>query len=453
MLGWLKKHGAQFPDLSLKFYTTDYRGVHAKKQIQADQEILLVPHEVIMTTDKARESAIGRAIAASDGQVRSTHSWLAAMLLQEKYNPNSFWKPYIDCLPVHYRNMPIFFDNDELQELQGSFTLEMIQNRKISLKMEYDAIAKFCPEFARFHHLDFVWARLAVITRIFGFEIGTYKTDGLVPMADMLNHKRPHETMWTFDNSKNGFTITSTKRLLKGAQIFDSYGRKCNSRYFVNYGFALDSNEDNQVAMNFSIPSGDPLSGIKAKILKANQRTWQIPFDHRERVAARCLSWLRVVHADAGELQSIMEMDEKEIKTLKALSPRNEAAVLAHIGEEAARTLRGFRTTLQQDNELLEDKKNALTMNIRNCVVMRRGEKEVLTAYINLAPMAQNWARTGVKDTDFKALKKDFVKDIQNRGHEPSFEWRLENYVKETWYPLFTGQSVTWEETSNAHED
>ena len=67
----------------------------------------------------------------------------------------------------------------------------MISNRKISLKMEYDAIAKYCPEFAKFHHLDFVWARLAVITRIFGFEIGTYF---------FLKHYKKHPKICTSTN-------------------------------------------------------------------------------------------------------------------------------------------------------------------------------------------------------------------------------------------------------------
>jgi len=38
-----------------------------------------------------------------------------------------------------------------------------------------------------------VWARLVVITRIFGLNIDGKKTDGLVAYADMLNHKRPRE--------------------------------------------------------------------------------------------------------------------------------------------------------------------------------------------------------------------------------------------------------------------
>ena len=39
-------------------------------------------------------------------------------------------------------------------------------------------------------------------------------------------------------------------------QVYDSYGRKCNSRFFVNYGFALDDNEaDNEGLLCLSIIS------------------------------------------------------------------------------------------------------------------------------------------------------------------------------------------------------
>lgn len=64
--------------------------------------------------------------------------------------------------------------------------------------------------FADRHTLnDFIWARTVVITRVFGFSMNVpstttrsgfmpYKTDGLVPMADMLNHKRPRESTWMY---------------------------------------------------------------------------------------------------------------------------------------------------------------------------------------------------------------------------------------------------------------
>ena len=102
---------------------------------------------------------------------------------------------------------------------------------------------QYVPSFAQYELDEFIWARLVVITRIFGLTINGVKTDGLVPMADMLNHKRPRQTKWTFDDERQGFTITSISALQRGDQVFDSYGQKCNSRFFVNYGFALEENE------------------------------------------------------------------------------------------------------------------------------------------------------------------------------------------------------------------
>jgi hypothetical protein len=74
-------------------------------------------------------------------------------------------------------------------------------------------------------------ARSVVITRIFGLMINGTKTDGLVPMADMLNHKRPRETSWQYSDAKGAFTITALQSLSQGAQIYDSYGRKVRDAF------------------------------------------------------------------------------------------------------------------------------------------------------------------------------------------------------------------------------
>jgi len=449
LLKWLKDGGSKFPHLELKYYTVDYRGVHARKRLNANQLILQVPLPLIMTSDVAKASDIGQKIRASGCQIRSSHSWLACFLLQEKYKPDSFWKPYIDTLPQHYRNMPIFFEEDELAELKGSFTIKMIEDRKISLKLEYDNICKHVPEFSRFHYLEFFWARLAVITRIFGFEVNKRKTDGLVAMADMLNHKRPNETSWHFDQGLNSFTITTTKRLLKGGQVFDSYGRKCNSRYFVNYGFSLDTNEDNQVAMFFQLPKPAPEAGekehmayqLKAKFVGTHTRRFQIPFEHKERVTRKCVSFLRVCYADMDELLPLAKL--KSLEKIDPISIKNEYKVMKAIAAQARQVLQGFSTTLDEDNEKLQSQE--LTMNVRNCVLMRRGEKEVLHAYIDLEKTLDD-----VIEFDNRSLRKYLSRHVFNKGSEPSFAWRKEMYFDELWVPLLNGVKKELEEMNNS---
>ena len=131
--------------------------------------------------------------------------------------------------------------------------LGKIAERRESLRAEYEELMRHAPVAALLGGGDecplehFVWARNVVVTRIFGLVVGGRKTDGLVPLADLLNHRRPRETKWAYDDATQGFIITSLRALEGGAQVHDSYGRKCNSRFFVNYGFALEENVDNEV--------------------------------------------------------------------------------------------------------------------------------------------------------------------------------------------------------------
>ncbi len=71
------------------------------------------------------------------------------------------------------------------------------------------------------------------------------KTDALVPIADMLNHRVPRHTSWFYCDHRGGFVIQSLREMGVGGEVFDSYGQKCNSRFLLNYSFVLNSNMHN----------------------------------------------------------------------------------------------------------------------------------------------------------------------------------------------------------------
>ena len=79
--------------------------------------------------------------------------------------------------------MPIFFGAELIHELKGSFTLGKIQDRLDSLKCEYNNLCDNVEAMKAYTLQEFTWARLAVITRIFGLVIRGLKTDGLVAYA------------------------------------------------------------------------------------------------------------------------------------------------------------------------------------------------------------------------------------------------------------------------------
>ena len=50
--------------------------------------------------------------------------------------------------------------------------------------------------------------------------------------------------------------------------VFDSYGRKCNSRFLLNYGFIVEENDANEVAITIQINRSDPLFQIKEDMIQ-----------------------------------------------------------------------------------------------------------------------------------------------------------------------------------------
>jgi hypothetical protein len=56
-----------------------------------------------------------------------------------------------------------------------------------------------------------------------------------------------------------------------GSQVYDSYGQKCNHRFLLNYGFAVEDNREmdgfcpNEVPIQLSVNPNDPLYLAKVK--------------------------------------------------------------------------------------------------------------------------------------------------------------------------------------------
>lgn len=110
-------------------------------------------------------------------------------------------------------------------------------------------------------------------SRIFGITVDGVKTDGFVPYADMLNHKRPRQTIWYYDDDKKGFVIEACEDIQRGDIVYDSYGKKCNSRFFLNYGFINYPNDADEVPIHISLDKDDSGYEIKCNLLAGHMRS------------------------------------------------------------------------------------------------------------------------------------------------------------------------------------
>ena len=70
----MKEGGADISKLELRYYSPNYRGVHAKHHIKQGERILFVPVEQMLTWDYARDhSSIRTVIDGIEDQIFKEH--------------------------------------------------------------------------------------------------------------------------------------------------------------------------------------------------------------------------------------------------------------------------------------------------------------------------------------------------------------------------------------------
>ena len=187
------------------------RGVHAKCDILPNTTCISIPVKCLITVEMGQALELGQIILSSDLDLDAPkHVFLMVFLLVDRKDPSSFFKPYYDILPKTLNNMPVFWEADELKYLKGSYLLQQIHDRNEAIQEDYEVICDVAPQLKDIATLEeFKWARMCVCSRNFGLIINGVRTSALVPHADMLNHFRPRQTKWTFDNERQAFTITT----------------------------------------------------------------------------------------------------------------------------------------------------------------------------------------------------------------------------------------------------
>jgi histone-lysine N-methyltransferase SETD3 len=192
---------------------SEMRGVHARTHLPSNTVCMSIPRKCLITVEMGQATPIGQMIAASDLDLDAPkHIYLMIYILWDRkvHGPHSFFHPYYEILPKTLCNMPIFWSPAEKAFLQGSYLLEQIQDRDMAITEDYQAICLIAPKLQDICTLEeFKWARMCVCSRNFGLSMDGHRTSALVPYADMLNHYRPRETKWTFDEDRQSFTITT----------------------------------------------------------------------------------------------------------------------------------------------------------------------------------------------------------------------------------------------------
>ena len=390
----LYKYNSFFPKLEIHFYTDDYRGVMAKSNILKDEIIMTIPKECLISLETALETSYGRRIGEfMYNELNSPkHCLLSSFLLYEEKNPK--YKYYFDLLPRDFSNFPIFYTNKELELLKGSPFLTQILEKKEDMRADYNKLCEYLPDFKQFSYLKFCEARVLISSRIFGIAINDNKTDVLAPFADLLNHKRPRQTQWYYDDNLQSFVIQATQDIKEGCEIFDSYGKKTNARFLLNYGFCLDDNDTSEYLLTVGFNETYPLFELKKNFFQNENelvRTFNLNNNFYESQIIELLSFLRFIlfDGDINDLYNAINSGENIYNEdvpltfyyIPPISKELEIQVLKHLHLLCRKSLSKYPTSFEQDQVLYKTKKN-LSFNIKNCLLLLMSEKTVLSYLI-----------------------------------------------------------------------
>ena len=395
---WLDEEGAQFPNLYFKKYSDNERGVHTKKTIPPKTEIIYIPYKLLITNnlDNKYCTSLGKNITTLDNHRLLQ---LAMYILSTIDDKDNFYQPYYNILPEDISHLPLFWEEDTLNLLEGSDFLKDIKGRKKMLSNEYQEICALSDLFSNEISLeDWLWARSIVASRNFSISVNGDNQSALVPLADMLNHYRPAETHWGYDNSKQGFTMTTTKNIKPQAQVMDSYGRKSNRKFLLHYGFVMDNNIESDgnceddICIDINFPQ---MIDKKSKLLNDYSRNIYITKDN---FIDKLLSLMRKMNLNQEELEEVIIDDKSSCSSM--INKRNEVAALLSMANIARNRLIQFPKTYKQN--IVELKKLKGFSKERNAINFVKKQKELLILIKNLSDQMIPYVISGEKPNNIR---------------------------------------------------
>ena len=315
----------------------------------------------------------------------------------------SFYKPYLDTLPRVVDGLPVDFSEEEKALLKGSSLLNEVNTRLENMKADFELLRAHVPLLKEKPFLEFKRYRNIISSRVFGLKIDGVKTGGMVPYADMINHKFPKMSEWNYEDGRAGFVLKSIGPLDRGLELFDSYGKKCNSKFFLSYGFLEENNDSTQYSLNLLMN--------KNNIRRFEEKRSRFAGDLAKVRLTACMDFeddtmvrgMRFALAESEEdfkvLSSYFDVcciDSNMVHGTPPLSVANELQVLAAIKQLCASRLALYETTAEADAETLAQK--GLPYNAFLCVKYRCGEKQILRYMAELHETVERLFALSLKD-------------------------------------------------------
>lgn len=287
LLTWARAHGAEIsPSVSFESVgESNFGAVSAPGPVA-----ISVPAELVIGIPAAI-SSFGSEFADVRKKTRSVNAILKLFLARQRslgVLGTSFYKPYIESLPAVV-NSPYVWLEDDIKLLEGTNLGSSLRDNLTEIIEEWWLVVSVLPEMSlpqlhyvalkfyyehRFYSAKqmheyltsvdvdswtsfpaYLWAAMIIKLRSFPAylldESDTCARDAamLVPIVDLLNHSPTAKVSWAV-----GSGVFRLETTADGGEVFNNYGQKGNEELLLAYGFCLEGNPADLVALKIRVP-------------------------------------------------------------------------------------------------------------------------------------------------------------------------------------------------------
>lgn len=291
LIAWGKFQGAALPE-GVSFEYSDRKGIRCVCEKSLSSPYLTIPDDLIIS---------GKLIPLEfrEADHKRGNTWLKFLLAKMKFGGEECnsdlsekFRPYLDCLPKIV-DCPLVWNPRELSHLAGTNLGSSVRPKLKDILTEWyrfvkenevteeAAVSSDCSFYKDYGQLSdesifrwlveplsngstlqwssasaFLWSHLILLSRAFPHYIIDQNVDQaslmLLPIIDLLNHDYHSKVEWGFNEGQ--FSFKKLDSIEEDAELCNNYGCKGNEELLSGYGFVLEENPFDFVALKIKLP-------------------------------------------------------------------------------------------------------------------------------------------------------------------------------------------------------
>ncbi|CCO66102.1 predicted protein [Bathycoccus prasinos] len=451
--------------------TTEMAEFTLSKNVEGGDVILSIPQDNCVTAVDAKEHPIVAPLIEEKPELVQLALWLCCEKAKAK---GSEWWPYLKTLNGNPNSVLRFTEEEFKELLKGTSIDKEARQRRDSAKEEYEALRAAIAEDPGKYPLD-VYAFLTESAFIDALDIVCARAQWLnsancyamVPLMDAIpicgapppvSPEDPSfARFYEIRDIKTGLTavrcgyadydvdsasvvLCANTRASAGSKILQiDHSVRNNSELYLSFGDVDDQHPGDYEYWPTELSENDPLYAAKKSVLEAQgfaDKGQTFPV-YKDRMPREFLSYLRFARVTNSEELFAVSFTED-----KVVSPMNEYETLQLLMADCRDRMSAYDTN--EEDELLLQKRDDVSLKIRNASRLRRCEKELVGEMMNavrrrLAPIRGIPTKQGMEDPNSDLLEIfDAIESIPNapkKAFENFQKWARGDYEDENRRP------------------